>query len=261
MLCGAGLVLAACQKKETLAVKELRVGVIDGPEAQLVEAAAEVAKGQGLTVKLVRFTDYVSPNAALAEGSLDLNAFQHKPYLDETIKARGFKLVPVGNSFLYPMGLYSKKIKSLAELSPKSKVAIPNDPSNEGRALMVLAQAGLLTLKEGVGVLATPADILSNPKALDLVALDAAQTVRALDDVVLAAINTNYAVASGLKPLRDAIFIETKESPYMNLLVAKEKDANDPRIVGFVKAYQSQAVLSKAIELFEGASVAGFEPK
>ena len=143
------------------------------------------------------------PNQALEDGEIDVNAFQHYPFLLSQIKARGYSLVPVGDTFLYPMGLYSTKIKTLTDLQPESKIAIPNDPSNEARALLLLQKAGLVTLKQHVTINATPQDVVSNPKKLKLIALDAAQLPRVLNDVAIAAINTNYAVPAGLSPSTD----------------------------------------------------------
>lgn len=185
----------------------------------------------GLDVELVTFNDYVLPNEALSKGDIDVNAFQHKPYLDQQIKDRGYKLVAVGNTFVYPIAGYSKKIKSLDELQPGSQIAVPNDPTNLGRSLLLLQQVGLIKLKDGVGLLPTSLDIVENPKNLKIVELEAPQLPRSSDDaqIALAVINTTYASQIGLTPAKDGIFVEGKESPYVNLIVAREdnKDAEN----------------------------------
>ncbi len=238
---------ASCHDKSST----LEVGVIAGPEAQLALEAADVAKKKyGLSVSLVPFTDYNVPNMALADGSIDVNVFQHKPFLEAQEKARGYKFVILGRTFIYPMALYSKKIKTLAALKEGSKIAIPNDPSNEARALLLLQDASLITLKPGVGFTATPLAIVANPKHLKIIPLSAAQLPRALGDVALAAINTNYARAAELSPARDGLFLEKKSSAYANIMVARASDKNDPRLMEYVKAMQSEAVLKKAHELF-----------
>lgn len=253
----AGLVLVGCGQKEEN--KPLKVGAIAGAEAQLVETAAKVAKEKyGLTVEVVTFSDFATPNVALNDGSIDVNAFQHKPYLDSQIKDRGFKLVAVGNTFVYPIAGYSKKIKNISELNEGAQVAVPNDPTNLGRSLLLLQKQGLLKLKEGSGLSATVLDIVENPKNLKIVELEAAQLPRALEDVELAVINTVYASQVDLQPTRDGLFVEDKESPYVNLIVARENNQNDEKVKNFVKAYQDEAVFKKATELFNGGVVKGW---
>ena len=238
----------------------VRVGVVDGPESDVMESVVPIAKEKyNLDVKLIKFTDYVSPNAALADGDLDVNAFQTKPYLDETVKAKGYKLAVVGKTFLYPIGLYSKKYKKLDEIPNGSKIAIANDPSNEGRALLILEKAKLIELKKDAGILATVADIVSNPKKLNIVTLDAAQLPRSLDDVAVSAINTNYAIPAGLNPTKDAIFVEPKDSPYMNLFVSREDNQKELKILNLIKAYQTKATIARADKIFQGAEIAGFD--
>lgn len=256
-LCVATLMsLTACSHKEK--ANEVRVGTIAGPETALMDVAKKVAEKEfGLHVKVIAFTDYNVPNQALEDGEIDVNAFQHYPFLLSQIKARGYSLVPVGDTFLYPMGLYSKKIKTLADLQPESKIAIPNDPSNEARALLLLQKAGLVTLKQHVTINATPQDVVSNPKKLKLIALDAAQLPRVLNDVAIAAINTNYAVPAGLSPSK-ALFVENTDSPYMNIIVARVADKNEKKIKELVAAYQSAPVLEKAKKIFGDAAIAGF---
>ena len=257
VLCVTTLVLlTACSHKEK--TNEIRVGTIAGPETVLMETAKTVAEKEfGLRIKIITFSDYNIPNQALEEGEIDANAFQHYPFLLSQIKARGYSLVSVGDTFLYPMGLYSKKIITLADLQPDSEIAIPNDPSNEARALLLLQKAGLITLKPQITINATPQDVVDNPKKLKLVALDAAQLPRVLNDVTIAAINTNYAVPAGLSPSK-ALFLEGTDSPYMNIIVVRVADKNEKKIKELVRAYQSAPVLEQAKKIFGDAAIAGF---
>lgn len=238
----------------------LKLGVMAGPEAEVMQVAIEQANSRfGLQVELIEFTDYVSPNVALADGSIDVNAFQHRPYLDAMVRDRGFKLVAIGNTFVYPIGAYSKKLKDIKELAEGARIAIPNDPSNEGRTLILLHNRGLIKLADPSNLEATPLDIIDNPLKLDFIELDAAQLPRSLDDVDLAFINTNYAVPAGLNPSQDALLVEGKESPYVNIFAARDDNQQDPRLGQLVEAYQSAAVEAKAAELFKGGAVAGWK--
>ena len=263
----SALSLSACDQapKENAAtapeatVKPLRVGVIAGAEEQVAEVAAKVAKEKyNLDVELVSFSDYVTPNVALSDGSLDLNAFQHQPYLDKQIADRGYELVPVGKTFVYPIAAYSKVIKSLDELEDGAKVAVPNDPTNLGRSLLLLEQQGLIEVDDAAGLEATPLNITANPKQLKIIELEAPQLPRSLDDVAFAIINTTYASQLDLLPERDGLFVEDKDSPYTNLLVARKDNQNDDRVKTFVKAYQSDEVYEAAKELFKGGVVKGW---
>ena len=214
----------------------------------------------GLDVELVTFNDYVLPNEALSKGDIDANAFQHKPYLDQQIKDRGYKLVAVGNTFVYPIAGYSKKIKSLDELQPGSQVAVPNDPTNLGRSLLLLQKVGLIKLKEGVGLLPTVLDVTENPKNLKIVELEAPQLPRSLDDaqIALAVINTTYASQIGLTPAKDGIFVEDKDSPYVNLIVTREDNKDAENVKKFLQAYQSEEVYQEANKVFNGGAVKGW---
>ncbi|QIA62690.1 MetQ/NlpA family lipoprotein [Vibrio astriarenae] len=254
----SALALTGCDDKEA-DLSKVKVGVMAGAEAQVAEVAAKVAKEQyGLDVQLVTFTDYVTPNAALDDGSIDINAFQHKPYLDQQVADRGYKLTIAGNSFVYPIAGYSKQVETVAEIADGSRIAVPNDPTNLGRSLLLLEQQGLLTLREGVGLLATVRDITENPKNLTIVELDAAQLPRSLDDVTLSIINTTYASSIDLTPERDGVFVEGKESPYVNLIVAREDNVDAENVQNFVKAYQTEEVYQAASEIFQGGAVKGW---
>ncbi|RXY72989.1 methionine ABC transporter substrate-binding protein MetQ [Klebsiella pneumoniae] len=244
------LALVGCGQDEK-DPNHIKVGVIVGAEQQVAEVAQKVAKEKyGLDVELVTFNDYVLPNEALSKGDIDVNAFQHKPYLDQQIKDRGYKLVAVGNTFVYP----------IAELQPGSQIAVPNDPTNLGRSLLLLQQVGLIKLKDGVGLLPTSLDIVENPKNLKIVELEAPQLPRSLDDaqIALAVINTTYASQIGLTPAKDGIFVEGKESPYVNLIVAREDNKDAENVKKFVQAYQSDEVYEAANKIFNGGAVKGW---
>lgn len=249
--------LTGCSHKEK--ANAIRVGAMAGPESKLVSVAKQVAEKEfGLHVHIVTFTDYSTPNQALSDGSIDANAFQHLPFLLAQIKAHHYDLAPVGDTFLYPMALYSKTIKKLSDLHPGAKIAIPNDPSNEARALLLLQKAGLITLKSNANINATTADITKNPNHYHLISLDAAQLPRALTDVSLAAINTNYAIPAGLSPSKNALFEEKTDSPYVNIIVARAADKNEKKIKEFVEAFQSAPVIAEANKLFGDGAIAGF---
>ncbi len=242
--------LSACGKPDP---NTLTIGTISGPETELVAAARDVAKEKyGLHIKIVEFNDYNLPNEALADGSLDANVFQHAPYLKAAMKAHQYPFVVIGKSFIYPTAIYSKKIKNLKALPDKAIIAIPNDPSNETRALLLLGQAGLLSFNNS-----NPDsihDIKTNPKHLVIQELDAAQLPRVLDDVSAAVINTTFAIPAGLSPAKDGLFMETKDSPYANLIVARKDDPKKVQLEKFVKAFNSPEVAARAKELFgEGA--------
>lgn len=202
---------------------------------------------------MVEFTDYVQPNLALADKSLDANFFQHKPYLDEFCKSKGLKLTSLGAVHLEPMCVYSKKLKSLNDLADGAHVAIPNDPTNGGRALLVLQSAGLIKLKEGAPITATPQDIAENPKNLEFSELEAPQLPRALEDADIAIINMNFALEAKLDP-KSAIYSEGSDSPYANIVAVREGDENRPELQKLMKALTSKEV-KDFIEKKYGGSV------
>lgn len=254
----SALILSGCGDKQADTSK-IKVGVMAGAEAQVAEVAAKVAKEKyGLDVELVTFTDYVTPNAALDDGSVDVNAFQHKPYLDQQITDRGYKLAIAGNTFVYPIAGYSKQVKSVDDIQDGARIAVPNDPTNLGRSLLLLEQQGLIKLREGAGLLATVRDIVENPKNIQIVELDAAQLPRSLDDVALSIINTTYASSINLTPQKDGVFVEGKESPYVNLIVAREDNVNAENVKQFVQSYQTDDVYNAASEIFQGGVVKGW---
>jgi D-methionine transport system substrate-binding protein len=239
----------------------IKVGTVSGPDAQVWAVVQKVAKREGLNVKVIEFNDYVQPNAALDSGDLDANSFQHQPYLDSQVKQRGYKIVSVGLTYISPIGVYSKKLKSLNDLPQGAKIAVPNDPSNENRAFLLLQSKGLVKLRAGAGVdgnNATPLDVAENPKKLKFVELDAAQLPRALGDVDAAVINTNYALAAGLQPTRDAIALEDIHSPYANVIAVRAQDKDKPWVKKLVAAYQSEDVRQFMKNQFKGSMVPSF---
>jgi D-methionine transport system substrate-binding protein len=238
--------------------KPLKIGVTAGPHAQIFEQVKKIAEKDGLKIQVIEFSDYVQPNAALAAGDLDANSYQHKPYLDQQIADRGYKFSPVGYTVNFPIGIYSKKVKSLKDLPEGAKVGIPNDPTNGGRVLLVLQDQGLIQLRPDAGLKATPLDVVGNPKKLKFVELDAAQLPRSLDDLDASAINTNYAISAGLNPGKDAIARESAKSPYVNLIAVRSADKDKPWVAKLVKAYQSDAVRQFIQTEFKGSVVPGF---
>ncbi|SDV51078.1 MetQ/NlpA family ABC transporter substrate-binding protein [Chitinasiproducens palmae] len=244
----AALFAGAAQADQTI-----KVGVTGGPHAQVMEEVKKVAAKDGLNIKIVEFADYVQPNAALASGDLDANSYQHQPYLDAQVRDRGYKLVSVAQTVNFPMGIYSKKIKSLAELKNGARIALPNDPTNGGRALLLLQKQGLIKLRADAGLKATPIDVIDNPKKLKFVELDAAQIPRSLDDVDAAAINTNFAMEAGLSPKKDSIAIEPPTGPYSNVIAVRAADKDKPWVAQLVKAYHSPEVKQFITSKYQGA--------
>ncbi len=236
----------------------VRVGVTAGPHAQILEAVAPEAKKLGLDVKVVEFTDYVIPNQALASKEIEINSFQHEPYLKNQIAKTNWKLAKVAYTIASPMGFYSKKYKSFADIPAGATIAIQNDPTNGARSLQLLAAHGVIKLRDGADVTAGVTDIVDNPKKFKFVELDAAQLPRSLPDVDAAAVNNNYAVQAGLDPVRDSIIKETSDGPWVNIIAVREEDKDKPWVATFVKAYQSDAVKQFVAEKFKGAYVAAW---
>lgn len=236
------------------AAEKIKLGVIGGEEEEIAEVAKKVAAGKDLDVELVIFADYSLPNEALARGDLDANAFQHKPYLDAQIAARGYKIVPIGYTIVQPIGFYSKKVKKLEDLPEGAIIGIPNDPSNGARALKLLAAHGLIKLKDPSKADASPLDISDNPKNLAFTELDAALITKQLDDVDGAVINTTYALGAGLNPLTDAIVQESRtDNPYGNFIAVRAEDKDKPALKKLVEAYQSQEVKDFLEKRFKGS--------
>ncbi|MFR9296965.1 MAG: MetQ/NlpA family ABC transporter substrate-binding protein, partial [Aedoeadaptatus pacaensis] len=226
------------------------------------EKAKETAEKDGVTLDIVVFNDYNTPNDALANGDIDLNAFQHKAFLDDYNKAKNQNLVPIGMTYLSPIGVYSNKVKDLKELTDGAKIAIPNDATNGGRALIVLEQAGVITLKDDAGLTPTVKDIKDNPKNVQIDELDAAQVARSLRDVDAAVINGNMAVDAGLDPREDPIFVEEMGesiAPYINYVVAREEDKDNELYKKVVGYYQQDNVDELLQELYKGSQYAAWK--
>ncbi|MGO4304108.1 MetQ/NlpA family ABC transporter substrate-binding protein [Cupriavidus sp. RAF12] len=240
---------------------KIKVGISAGNQEQIFDLVRKVAARDGLTIDVVVFNDYLQPNEALASGDLDANAFQHKPFLDSQIKTRGYKIVPVGLTITAPLGIYSRKYRSVDELPEGARIGIQNDPSNGNRALLLLQKAGLIKLKAGVGqngVNATPLDVVENPRKLRLVELDAAQLPRALPDLAAASINNDYAYQAGLSLQKDTIAIEDARGPYANLIATRPQDKDKPWVGRLVKAYQSDEVRNFINAQFKGSIIPAF---
>lgn len=236
----------------------LQVAATPVPHAEILEFLKPTLAKQGVTLEVKVFTDYVQPNIQVAEGRLDANFFQHQPYLDEFNASKGTQLVSVAGVHVEPFGAYSSKIKDLSELKDGAQVAIPNDATNGGRALLLLQTAGVLTLKPEAGITATARDIADNPKKLRIRELEAATLPRVLNQVDLALINTNYALEAGLNPMEDALVIEGADSPYVNILVTRENNQQNPALLKLVEALKTAEVKAFILEKYQGAVVPVF---
>ena len=239
--------------------KNLKVGATPVPHAELLEEVKPILKEEGINLEIVEFSDYVQPNVALNDKELDANFFQHEPYLNDFIKEhKEMKLKNAAGIHIEPMGVYSKKITDLKDLKEGASISIPNDPTNGGRALMLLEKAGLLKLKEGVNETATVQDVAENPKNLKFEEVEAAQVPRTLEDVDAAVINTNYAMQINLVPTKDALFMEDSTSPYVNIIAVREGDENRPEIQSLIKALKSENIKKFIEEKYKGAIVPAF---
>lgn len=237
----------------------IKVGASPIPHAEILNSLIPVLKEQGVNLEVVEFTDYVLPNTTLYEKDLDANFFQHVPYLDQFNADKGYDLVKVAGVHVEPFGVYSESITDIAELKDGAKIAIPSDPSNGGRSLLLLAQNGLIELDEAAGLDVTVADIKNNPRNFEFVELEAATIPRILDEVDIAAINTNYALEAGLNPTEDALIIEDKNSPYVNILVTRSDNQNDEAIAKLIAALQSPEVEKFINDTYKGAVVPAFD--
>ena len=240
-------------------MKTLKVGATAVPHAEILEVVKPLLEKDGIKLEIVEFNDYVQPNLALNDKELDANFFQHEPYLKNFMEEH--KEVKLKNAFgvhIEPMGIYSKKVKDLKELKDGASIAIPNDPTNGGRSLLLLQKAGLLKLKDGVNEKATVQDITENPHNFKFQEVEAAQVPRTLDDVDAAVINTNYAMQVNLVPTKDALFMEDNTSPYVNILAVRDGDENRPEIQALIKALQSKEVKDFINEKYKGAVVPAF---
>ena len=252
------LILSAFALASAASAGTLRVGASPVPHAEILNFVKPILAKQGVTLQIKEFSDYVQPNLALADGSIDVNFFQHVPYLNTFQKDRPLGIVAGAKIHVEPMGVYSKRVKSLKSLKNGATIAIPNDPSNSGRALKLLERAGLIRLKPSAGISATVLDITTNLKRLKFRELEAAQLPRSLQDVDAAVINTNYALDAGLNPLKDALLIEDRNSPYANVLAAKPATLKNADYRKLVKALQSPETKAFILKKYNGAVVPAF---
>ncbi|MGX1636442.1 MetQ/NlpA family ABC transporter substrate-binding protein [Streptomyces albidoflavus] len=257
-----GLTLTACGSGSgpddaSGAEGPLVVGATPTPAGEILEYVRKnLAKDAGLDLDIKEFTDYVLPNTALQEGTLDANLYQHKPYLDEFNQSKGTELVALDEIYLPPTGVYSEKVKDIADLRKGATVAVPNDVTNEGRALNLLAEEGLIELNKGAGADASPSDIAKNPKNITIKELDPAQLPRSLSDVDAAAINNNFALDAGLSPREDAILLEeAKDNPYNNVLAVKKGNENDPRVKKLAELLTSPEVKKFIEDTYKGSVI------
>ncbi|HLV29021.1 MAG TPA: MetQ/NlpA family ABC transporter substrate-binding protein [Burkholderiaceae bacterium] len=254
----AAFALAALLGTSAAQAEKLSVAATPVPHAELLEFVKPALAKDGVELDIKVFTDYVQPNVQVSDGQLDVNFFQHKPYLDSFNSEHKTQLVSVGLVHVEPFGAYSSKIKSIDELKDGAQVAIPNDPSNGARALLLLQKQGLIKLKDPSNILATARDIAENPKKLKFRELEAATLPRVLPDVDIALINTNYALEAGLNPVNDALFIEGEDSPYANLVATTDAKKDDAAIQKLVKALQSDEVREFIKEKYKGSIVPAF---
>ena len=246
-------------KPAATAESTLKIGATPAPHAEILEQIKPDLKAQGVNLEIVEFNDYVQPNIALNDKELDANFFQHEPYLNDFVKEhKEMKLKNAGGIHVEPMGIYSRKVKDLTELTEGATVSIPNDPTNGGRALLLMQKAGLIQLKEGTGAEATLQDITGNPKNLVIREVEAAQLPRTLDDVDISIINTNFALNADLNPMKDALFIEDKDSPYVNIVTVRDGDENRDDIKKLLAALKSDKVKKFILDKYQGAIVPAF---
>ncbi len=263
-LCAAAILglAAGCgseEKKPAAAEKtEITVGTTAGDPEKILEFVAKEAAKQGLTVKVQVFSDYVTPDQALASGDIDLNSMQHGPFLDAFNEKSGTDLVSIGSTYLAPLRVYSHKIQNIADLPEGATVGIPNDPSNGGRALLLLQKQGLIKIAEGVSATkATPLDITENKRNLQIIELEAPQLPRSLDDTTISVINAGYASSAGLDS-QTALAVEDNTSPYVNIIASRKADKDNPTYQKFVKIFQSEAVKKYIEETCRGDLIPAF---
>ena len=256
------LVVAAGSATAAQATTKIRVGASPTPHAEILKVANDVLKPQGYELQIIEYSDYVQPNMALEGKELDANFFQHKPYMDNFNEENGTHLVSVAAVHYEPFGIYPGKTASIEELEDGAKIAIPNDGTNEARALLLLEAQGLIKLKEGAGMTATKIDIAENPKNLEILEIEAAQLTRSLSDVDLAVINGNYAIQGGLSVGKDAIAAEDKDSlaaeTYANIVAVKEGNEDTEKTKALIEALQSDVVRDYIEATYDGAVIPKF---
>ncbi len=247
--------LFASGAKEAQGLTTLKVGATPEPHAAFLTLVKEELKNEGVNLEIVEFTDYVTPNKAVEEGQIDANFFQHIPYLESFNKEQGYHLVNVGGIHIEPIALYSKKYSSIDSLPAGASIAIPNDPTNGGRALLLLQSVGLITLKANAGISATPLDIETNRHNLKFKEIEAASLPRVLSDVDAAVINGNYAIPAGLKANVDGLVVEGADSPYVNVVAVKEGSENRKEVKALVKALQSDTIKNYVASTYPNGEV------
>lgn len=238
--------------------KAIKVGIISGEDEDVWRVVVAQAAEKGLTIETVVFNDYTQPNEALERGEIDANAFQHKPYLDNQIKTQGYHIVPVGYTGVWPIGLYSKKYTKVADLPEGAVIGLPNDPSNEGRALRVLQNEGVIKLKDGTGILATTADIAENPKKVVIKELDAGIVGRSVEDLDAAVVNTDWALKSGLGPENRIAQEPVADNPYRNFIAVKAGNENEAWVKTLVASYQNEAVKAEFDKVYKGTGISAY---
>lgn len=236
----------------------IRVGATPVPHGEILTFLVPILAEQGVTLEVIEFTDYVRPNLALADGDIDANFFQHLPYLEGFNSDHRLNLVSLAGVHVEPLGLYSNSISTIDEITNGATIAIPNDATNGGRALLLLEAAGLITLNPNVGITPSVFDITSNPKNLKFFELEAAQLARSLDDTTASVINGNYALLAGFVPTEDSVFLEGAESPYVNILVVRSEDVADPTLAKLAEAIKSDAVREFILNQYDGSVVPVF---
>lgn len=251
LLCAC--VFAGGNKESNL--KKIVVGASPNPHAQMLELVKEDLKAKGYNLEVKIFEDYVLPNDAVESGEIDANFFQHVPYMNSFNSEKNYHLVNAGGIHVEPFAVYSKKVTSLSALKNGATIAVPNDPTNEGRALLLLESAGLIKLKDSTKIDSTKEDISSNPKNLKIVEMEAASLPRVLSDVDAAVINGNYALEAGLAASKDGLFIEGADSPYVNIISVKSGNENSDSIKALVKALQSDKVAKWVKENYPNGDV------
>lgn len=250
------LLLGACTKDSKGGDDDhIIVGVTAGPHEEVMEKVKEVAESKGLTIEIKVFTDYVMPNIALDEGDIDANSFQHKPYLDDFKDERNLDIINVANTVNFPMGIYSTQVTKVEDIKEGDKLGLPNDPSNGAHALFVFEEAGLIKLDENAGNTASIKDIVENPLNLQFIELEAAQIPMHLDEVVAAAINTNFAIENGFTPVDDSIYLESLDSPWVDLIAVRTEDKERPAIKTLIESYHSEEVKKFIEETFPGSLI------
>ncbi|RDU62076.1 MetQ/NlpA family ABC transporter substrate-binding protein [Helicobacter sp. MIT 14-3879] len=235
----------------------LKVGASPTPHAKILSNIKDDLKKEGIDLQIIEFSEYVTPNIELNDGLLDANFYQHKPYLDKMIEEKNLKLTPIAKVHIEPLGFYSKKIKNIKDLKDGSTIAIPNDPSNAGRALILLHNNGLIKLKDPTNLYSTELDIIDNPKKLSIKPLDSAMLPRIIDDLDGAIINGNFALQANFSA-KDALIIEDEKSPYANILVVREVDINNPKVLKLKEALNSEKTRKFLEDTFKGELVPAF---